>query len=231
MTERNYDKNYLAMQRWPKHNMKKTAQATTQQFTEIQDIRDSIVLLTGGNACLVMQITAVNFALLAPEEQDAKVAAYAALLNSLSFPIQIIVQSKQVQIAPYINTLTQAAQATQNEKLATSINLYKTFVENLVKTATVLDKQFFIAIPFTAMEGGIKAATAASNMNDFFIQAKASLETKADSLIAQLDRLSLRAKILEEQELVTLFYSLFNADQPLHPLDIQAMIAQVGGTR
>lgn len=211
--------------------MKQTAQATTQQFTEVQDIRDSIVLLHGGNACLIMQITAVNFALLSPEEQDAKVAAYAALLNSLSFPIQIVVQSKQVQISPYINALTQAATTTHNEKLATSINLYKEFVENLVKTATVLDKAFYAVIPYSAMEGGLKAAKDAINLNDFFIQAKASLETKAESLIAQLDRLSLRAKILEEQELVMLFYSLFNADEPLHPLDIQAMLAQIGGTR
>lgn len=210
--------------------MKQAAQTTTQHFTEVKDIRESIVLLEGGNACLIVQVTSVNFALLSGEEQDAKVAAYAALLNSLSFPIQIVVQSKQVQITPYLNSLTQAAQTTTNEKLAYNINLYRTFVENLVKMTTVLDKEFFIVIPYSSLEGGIKSATGANNnLNDFFIEAKAALNTKADSLIAQLDRLSLRATIIEREQLVAIFYNLFNANQPLHLLDIQAMLAQTGG--
>lgn len=210
--------------------MKQAAQSTTQHFTEVKDIRDSIVLLEGGNACLVIQVTSVNLALLSAEEQDAKVAAYAALLNSLSFPTQIVIQSKQVQITPYLNSLTHAASTTTNQKLAQSINLYKSFVENLVKMTTVLDKEFFIVIPYSSLEGGIKSATnGGSNINDFFIQAKASLTTKADSLIAQLDRLSLRATILEQEQLVALFYNLFNASQPLHFLDIQTMLTQVGG--
>ena len=73
--------------------MAKTAQkvrSTTQKFTEIEDIIDNIVLLSSGNACLIIEVKATNFALLSKEEQDAKVFAYAALLNSLSFPIQIL---------------------------------------------------------------------------------------------------------------------------------------------
>lgn len=212
--------------------MKKTAQtATTQQFTEIKDIQDFVVLLENKNACLIMQVTSVNFALLSHEEQDAKVAAYAALLNSLSFPIQILVQSKQVKIIPYLQSLSQAQQTTTNDKLAQSIGLYKEFVENLIKMATVLDKEFYIVIPYSSLEGGVVSASGVGTQNDFFIKAKAALNTKADSLMAQLDRLGLRAKILGKEELVSLFYDLYNADSPLHPLDIQAMIAQTGGSR
>lgn len=210
--------------------MKKSAQnATTQQFTEIKDIRESIVLLEGNNACIVIQVTSVNFALLSGEEQDAKVSAYAALLNSLSFPIQIVIQSKQVQITPYINSLTEAARTTTNTKLAQSIGLYKEFVENLIKMTSVLDKSFYIVIPYSSLEGGFKSASGNVNLNDFFIQAKAALTTKAESLIAQLDRLSLRADVVGKEALAALYYTLFNANQPLHPLDIQAMLAQTGG--
>lgn len=204
--------------------------ASTQQFTEILDIRESIVLLRGGNACLVVQVTSVNFALLSPEEQDAKVSAYASLLNSLSFPIQIFIQSKQVQITPYLNRLTDAAANTKNDKLAKSILLYKEFVENLIKMTTVLDKAFFMIIPYSNLEGGIKSATGGVAGNDFFIQAKASLTTKAESLVAQLDRLSLRAKVLREDELVSLFYNAFNQSDEIHPLDIAAMLAKIPGT-
>ena len=211
--------------------MKKAAQnATTQQFSEIKDIRDTVIILDKGNACIILQVTSVNFALLSPEEQDAKVTAYAGLLNSLSFPIQILLQSKQVQITPYINALTQAAAGTQNQKLAMSINLYKDFVENLVKMTTVLDKAFFIVIPYSSLEGGFKSAATGDSLNDLFIKAKAALNTKADTLIAQLDRLSLRAKILEQPELTSLVYNMLNAGQPLHMLDIQAMLARIGGT-
>jgi len=205
--------------------------ATTQAFTQIKDIRESIVILDGNAACLVVQITSVNFALLSPEEQDAKVSAYAALLNSLSFPLQILMQSRQVQITPYLTTLEQAAMATTNQKLAQSISLYKQFVENLVKTTTVLDKEFFLVIPYSSLEGGMKSAALGSTGEDFFIQAKASLMTKADTLIAQLDRLSLRAKILEKDSLVALFYNSFNPTTELNFLEIQTMLAQLGGVK
>ncbi|HET9946537.1 MAG TPA: hypothetical protein VFQ63_00590 [Patescibacteria group bacterium] len=211
--------------------MKKSAQSSTQQFTEIQNIQDTIVILQGGNACLVISVTAVNFTLLSPEEQDAKVVAYASLLNSLSFPIQIVVRSKQVQITPYLTHLEQAVATASNTKLAENIKLYKEFVNNLVKTATVLDKHFFLVIPYSSLEGGIASAartgTSMLKSDDFFIQAKAALQTKADSLMNQLDRLSLRAKILERNELVALFYDEFNQAETLHPADVEQLLAQL----
>src|SRR5260221_2105518 len=201
--------------------MKKSAQtrASTQSFTEIRDIRENVVLLSNNTACSILSVTAVNFALLSKEEQDAKVIAYAALLNSLSFPIQIVVRSKQVDIVPYIASLEAQAQKTHNTKLADSIRLYKTFVENVVKTATVLDKQFYIVIPFSNLEGGLGAAgkitgVQRTSLDDFFISAKAALKTKVDSLMNQVDRLSLRAKLLDRDQLVKVLYDAYNH----HPL-------------
>jgi len=76
-------------------NMKRLPEITvTQQFIEITNIVDDIVILNGGNAALVIEVSATNFTLLSPEEQDAKIYAYASLLNSLSFPIQIVIRSK-----------------------------------------------------------------------------------------------------------------------------------------
>ena len=134
--------------------MQKSAQdknTSTQKFTEILDIREDIVLLHGGNACIVLELQAVNFALLSREEQDAKVYAYAALLNSLSFPIQIIVRSKKVEIQSYIASLSDAAHQTTNQKLSQDIVRYKDFVENLVTTTTILDKQFYIVISYSSL--------------------------------------------------------------------------------
>src|ERR1035437_3399966 len=78
---------------------------STQKFIDITDIADDIVILGGGNACLVIEVSATNFALLSPDEQDAKIYAYASLLNSLSFPIQIVIRSKKIDISNYLKLL------------------------------------------------------------------------------------------------------------------------------
>lgn len=192
--------------------MKKTAQpASTQSFTEIVDIRDSIVLLQGNAACIILSVTSVNFALLAAEEQDSKVYAYAALLNSLSFPIQILVRSKPVQIMPYISAIDTLIQKEHNAKLKTYMAKYKDFVQGLVQTTSVLDKQFYIIISYSSLEAGATSLVSPKNSQDaFFEQAQASLQTKAESLLAQIHRLSLQAAILKKDALLKLFYDIYN---------------------
>ncbi len=190
--------------------------ATTQKFTEIQDVIDDVVVLTNGNACLVIEVTATNFALLSAEEQDSKIYSYASLLNSLSFPIQILIRSKKLDITSYLKLLDIEAKKTQNQMLAEQIRLYKDFIQELIKVNTVLDKKFYIAIPFSYLEKGIGAAAGSvkkksSIDNSAFVQnAKSGLHSKAESLHSQLARLNLRARTLEKEELIKLFYEIYN---------------------
>lgn len=196
-------------------NMKQTAQhsaKSTQSFTEVLDIREDTVLMKGGNACLLIELQAVNFALLSAEEQDAKVFGYAGLLNSLSFPVQIVVRSKQVNILPYVDSLGEAAKHTENPKLANNILQYQQFVKELVTSTTVLDKQFFFVISYSLLEEGVGGVTrlSGSNLDDFFTRAHAGLKTKAESLLSQIDRMNLRAKVVEGETLVSLFHNIYN---------------------
>lgn len=203
--------------------MKKTAQqASTQAFTEIADIRDDIVLLQGGNACIILSVTSVNFSLLAGEEQDSKVFAYAALLNSLSFPIQILVRSKPIEIMPYIEAIDERIQKEQNSKLKTYMTNYKDFVTSLVQTTTVLDKQFYVVISYSPLEAGAASVIKGQSSADSFEQAQTSLETKAESLLAQIHRLSLQAHVLKKDALVKLFYDIYNQGEsfPIATQDI-----------
>ncbi|HEX7042521.1 MAG TPA: hypothetical protein VF189_04680 [Patescibacteria group bacterium] len=198
--------------------MKQTAQkASTQQFTEILDIKEDIVLLHGGDACIILELQAVNFTLLSGQEQDSKVYGYAALLNSLSFPVQILMRSKRIDIMPYINSLSDAATRTTNVKLSDSISKYKDFVNQLVTTSVVLDKKFYMIISYSSLEEGFSGISKMvhlneSNKEDFFIRAKAALHTKAESLLSQTDRMAIRAKILEKDALVSLFHDIFNEE-------------------
>lgn len=196
--------------------MKKTAQtASTQAFTQIEDIRDKIVLLRDNSACIIIRVTSVNFSLLSAQEQDSKVFAYAALLNSLSFPIQIVIVSRPVHIMPYLNSIQDLISKTPNPSLRTYMSRYKDFVTSLVQTTTVLDKQFFIVISYSALEGGVGSIVKTTNKSQsqqesFYQDAKTSLETKADSLLSQIHRLSLQAEVLKKEALIKLFYELYN---------------------
>ncbi|MDP3940724.1 MAG: hypothetical protein Q8Q49_00280 [bacterium] len=191
--------------------------ASTQKFTEIIDIVDSIVLLDGGYACIVIEVTASNFALLSKKEQDTKIYAYASLLNSLSFPIQIIIRNQRVDITSYLKNLEELEKQTKNDMLATHIKLYRDFVHQMIKVNVVLSKQFYIIINYSSLEQGATGATQNAKKGEtakaaFAEGANKSLSSKADTLLSQLRRLALSAKILEKDELVKLYYNIYNQD-------------------
>jgi len=181
--------------------------ATTQKFIEIYDVVDNVVLLTGGLAALVVEVQATNFALLSKEEQDVRVLSYSSLLNSLSFPIQIFIRSKKIDISSYLKQLDDEAAKSQNQLLKNQIKLYKDFVQELVKVNTVLDKKFYIVLSYSSLESGLHVRG-----DNFLLSAKAKLSSKAESLHAMLHRMNLPAKTLGKDELVKLFHEIYNGD-------------------
>jgi hypothetical protein len=191
--------------------------ASTQKFTEIVDIIDNVVLLSSGYACMVINVTASNFALLSKKEQDTKLYAYAALLNSLSFPIQIVIRNQRVDITSYLKTLEEQEKQTRNELLAQHIRLYREFVHQMIKVNVVLNKEFYIVITYSALEQGATGAAQSlkkdyAHVMSFAENAKKTLSSKAESLLAQLRRLSVSAHVLAKEELVKLYYHIYNQD-------------------
>src|SRR5579884_3069382 len=189
--------------------------ASTQKFTEIVDFVDNIVVLEGGNACMIIEITASNFALLSRREQDTRIFSYAAFLNSLSFPIQILVRNKRMDISLYLRELDEVIKNTKNQKLATYISYYRTFVHEMVTVNVVLNKSFYVVILFSALEGGVTRVTQAAQKGQTQAQniaatAKKSLQTKAESVLAQLQKFASSARILEKEDLIKLFYDIYN---------------------
>lgn len=195
--------------------MKSSAQkinATTQKFTEIEDIVDDLVLLSGGKACLVMEVVATNFTLQSNQEQQAKIFSYASLLNSLSFPIQIVILSRKLDISSYIKLLEQQARSAPNQALSQHVTVYKDFVAQLVQTNSVLDKKFYIAISFSFLEKGAGAVGDVKNKQALIADAKKLLHSKASSITQELLRTGLKSKILEKNELIQLFYEIYNSE-------------------
>ena len=195
--------------------------ASTQQFTEILDIFDDIVIFHGGNASLVIEITASNFALLSEKEQTARIYSYAALLNSLTFPIQILIRNKRIDVSSYLKELEIIIRSSKSTQLSTYIKNYRDFVHELVTVNVVLSKTFYIILSYSTLEVGIKGAGQMIQKHpqqqqleySTFVQtAKKSLEAKADSLLPQLQKFAVSAKVLEKDELIKLYYEIYNED-------------------
>lgn len=185
--------------------------ASTQSFVEIEDIKDDIILLKDYSAAIAIEVGAVNFWLLSQEEQEAMIYAYSSLLNSLSFPAQILILSKKMDISSYLDYLESKIKHQQVELLKTRLQAYKEFIKTIVKKNTVLEKRFFFVVPFSPLEMGISGANT-KNLNKEYVisRAKTSLYPKRDHLIRLLSKIGLRATVLQRQELIELLFNLYN---------------------
>lgn len=192
--------------------------ATTQQFLEIADIIDDVVIMTNGAAALVIETTAVNFGLLSEEEQDALIYAYASFLNSLSFPLQIVILSKRMDISSYVDYLVSEEGKALNSVIKERIKHYREFILSTIKENKVLEKKFYLIIPFSVLELGIKDSISVSGKKKklpfskeyIASRAKTSLFPKRDHILRQLGRIGLKGRQLSTQELVELYYNLYN---------------------
>lgn len=189
--------------------------ASTQQHLDIDDITEDLVLLKNGNVAMIMVTTAVNFDILSEAEQDATIYAYGALLNSLSFPVQILIRSKKADISVYFQHLSESLASQPNPDLRTQIQNYMDFIQATVQQRTVLDKRFYLIIDFSPLELGIRGIRKAKGSKrqsraKIIADAKISLGPKRDHLIKQTARLGLTTKQLTTKELIELFYDIYN---------------------
>ena len=189
--------------------------ASTQEHLDIEDITDDLVILKTGWVALVMSTTAVNFDLLSEAEQDATIYAYGALLNSLTFPVEILIRSKKADITAYFQSLSEAERAQPNPDLKRQIQKYLDFIQTTVQQKTVLDKKFYLIINFSPLELGLKnitrkKPTKAKSKAQLISDAKIALVPKRDHLIKQMARLGLSTRQLTTKELIELFYDIYN---------------------
>jgi hypothetical protein len=126
-------------------------QATTQEFLDIEDITEDLVLQIDGSVSLAIETSAVNFSLLSEEEQDAMVYAYAAFINSLSFPIQICVISRHMNVSSYLDLIAREEEKQPSPKLRSQIRKYYQFILSIVKENKVLEKKFYCRQPNTLL--------------------------------------------------------------------------------
>lgn len=203
--------------------MAKTNTDTTQQFLDIYDITNDFIIMKDGTCSVVITVDAMNFSLLAEEEQDAVMYAYAGLLNSLNYPIQVVVRSTTKDVTGYLKLLEEQEQQTGNEIQQKRIRQYRQFVGELIKERNVLDKKFYVTVSAPALElglSGIQSAIPGKQVFDaasveksvLLEKARNNLEPKRDHLLAQFARIGLFARQLTTQEIIQLFYISYNPE-------------------
>jgi hypothetical protein len=194
--------------------------SSTQVFTEIETIDQNIVMFADGSCVLVITASAVNFGLLSDKEQDVLITAYAGLLNSLSFPIELLIRTQHKDVTAYLRLLEDQERKQKQPRLAKSIHDYRLFVASTVKEKDVLDKNFYIIIPFSSLELGISTSLLLPYKKKglpypkqyIFERALTVLNPKRDHLIRLLARVGLAAHQLSSEQLVKLFFASYNAD-------------------
>lgn len=198
--------------------------ASTQEHLDIEDIQNNLVICKDGTAVAVLRTMAVNFDLLSEREQEATIEAYAALLNSLSYTIQILIRSKRLKIESYIKKLKKEKEAQKNKKLKKQMTSYIDFITNLTKKNEVLDKKFYLAVPFRAIqikvENPLQKFLARLRGEELqpeidiertIEKAVPKLEPRIEQIRKQFNRIGIRVERLKTNQLVKLFYDFYNS--------------------
>ena len=178
---------------------------TTHEHLLISDIKDDIVILKKGGGALILQVSAVNFGLLSGREQMAIIFTFAQMINSLSFSIQIVIHSERLNISSYLTLLDKAKSLQTNELLSKLITNYRQFIQTTIKENEVLDKKFYVVVPLFSLELGLTASKEALQQ-----KIKTVLLPRRDQIKKQLARVGLKADQLTNEELVKVFYNIYN---------------------
>lgn len=200
----------------------KAAAASTQAYLNISEIKDGVVILKDGSMRAVLMTSAINFALKSGGEQDAIIYGYQRFLNSLTFPVQILIQSRQLDLEYYIERLNKRADEQSIELIKLQTLEYTEFIKRLISVTNIMDKRFFIVVPFNP-EGleplkGLAKLFATSGaqehkskeLEDHFAKNRVQLVQRVEAVAGALGSMGLRAATLNSEELVELFYSIYN---------------------
>ncbi|PIQ69645.1 MAG: hypothetical protein COY22_00295 [Candidatus Tagabacteria bacterium CG_4_10_14_0_2_um_filter_40_13] len=207
----------------------KSQAKSSQEFVPIKEIRDGVVILEDGTTRMTLMASSLNFALKSTEGQEAIINQYQDFLNSLDFSVQFFIQSRRLNIEPYLDSLRNAEKAQVNELLKLQIKEYVEFVKNFVGMTEIVSKTFYVIIPFSPPTfgkskggsegsplGGIfgsflgKKAGKTDFKEDKFEEYKSQLQQRVETVIQGLTRTGIRAVPLNTEELIELFYTLYN---------------------
>lgn len=206
----------------------------TLDLVDIREIRGNVVIVKDGSLRQIVMVAGVNFALKSEDEQTLIIQAYQSFLNGVDFPLQILIHSRKVNIDAYINALLKRKESESSPLLQSQIDEYVTFIREFVEKNAIMEKTFLVVVPFyptgnivgttkaasgffSSLLGGKKAApkNSAAPQNDeemdrSFHESVEQLSQRTGQIINGIAGMGLDASVLENQELLELFYNFYN---------------------
>lgn len=203
---------------------------STQNALQIAEIRDGIVIMNDGSFRSVIMVKSINFDLMSPQEREAVEYSYQGFLNSLYFPVQIFIHSRKVDLGPYIQKLDKIRSEHENMLLTLLMEDYIAYMDQLALQTNIMDKKFYVVIPYYPIIDVQKALTASKNLvsglgslfskkqqhvtiNEADLEkAKAELRNRVQAALAGLMQCGIQGLPLDTQELIELYYDVYNPD-------------------
>ena len=195
--------------------------ASTQQFVEIKEIRDSVVYLKKGGLRQILMVSGINFDLKSEAEQNLILSLFQNFLNGLDFSIQFFIHSRKVNINQYLETIKERKTQEQNELLKIQIEEYMEFIKSFVEENAIVSKNFFVIVPYDpiSLTGQTKGLLNIFQKNKSNSQKKEEdniqkniqqLNQRVNQVINGLEQIGLQAVPLDDESLIELFYNLYN---------------------
>lgn len=205
--------------------------STTQNFIPIQEIRDGVIILKNGGMRSIVLVSSLNFALKSQDEQNSILLQFQNFVNSLDFSVQIFVQSKKLDIRPYIALLEDRYKDQITELMKIQVREYIEFIKTFVESTNIMSKSFFVVIPYeppivgnknplSGLISNNKKDDASATADTQFQEYRSQLEQRAAVVEQGLVRCGVRAAELGTEEVVELFYKLFNPGETEKPIQI-----------
>lgn len=195
----------------------------SQRFLDVAEIKEDTVILKDGTLRAVLLVSSINFALKSVDEQNAIVQAYMQFLNGIDFPIQIVIQSRKMNIDSYMRQLVESEKTQTNDLLKRQIRDYSEFVKQLVKLGDIMQKRFYVVVPinpatsqqkgfFQRLQEILTPSGAIRISEERFKKDKFELGLRTNQIIGGLSSMSLNAVQLDTQSLIELFYTVYNPE-------------------
>ena len=206
-----------------KNKSKQSGAESTQKFLHIAEVKDDLVVLNDGTVRGVILVSSVNFDLKSEDEQKAIIGNYVNFLNSIDYPLQVVIQSRPLDIDDYIERLQKMEREQTNELLRMQTADYREFVKELLTLEKIMSKKFFVVVPYSAINDKkrsfvsrfsavFSAAKVVSLSRKRFDEFSDQLDKRCNFIAAGLASLGLRSQRLSTQALIELYYNSYNPD-------------------
>ena len=201
-------------------NKNKTNVKTTQSFLRMSEIKNDTVVIDDGTLRAILAVSSTNFDLKSQDEQNGIIFNFQRFLNSLEFPIQILMQSRKMEIGNYLEKLRRIGEKQTNELLRVQTNEYVEFINRLIENASIMNKNFYVIVPLgqsiTPVSGGIfsklfggKTKDAVARIENFE-KLKEELDNRVTAVTSNLSSMGIRGVRLKTEEIIQLYYNSYN---------------------